>query len=47
MVRRCTKSTAADWSRYGGRGITVCDRLRRFEHFLAGMAARKGSMREL
>lgn len=37
MLRRCTNPTSADWTRYGGRGITVCDRWRRFEDFLADM----------
>jgi hypothetical protein len=37
MVRRCTNPSSADWSRYGGRGIRVCNRWRRFEDFLADM----------
>jgi hypothetical protein len=37
MVRRCTNPSSADWVRYGGRGITVCFRWRRFENFLADM----------
>jgi hypothetical protein len=37
MVRRCTNPTSADWSRYGGRGITVCERWRSFADFLDDM----------
>ena len=37
MVRRCTNPNSVDWPRYGGRGITVCERWRRFEGFLADM----------
>ena len=37
MLQRCASSTRSDWPRYGGRGITVDVRWRRFEDFLADM----------
>ena len=39
MHQRCRSSTRADWPRYGGRGIIVCERWNRFENFLADMGA--------
>jgi hypothetical protein len=41
MVRRCTKENSQDWSYYGGRGITVCERwLHSFPNFLEDMGER-------
>jgi len=37
MIQRCTNPQNADWHLYGGRGIAVCERWRKFENFLADM----------
>jgi hypothetical protein len=44
MICRCSTPTSKDWPKYGGRGITVCDRWRRFENFLADMGHRPSGM---
>jgi hypothetical protein len=40
IVQRCTNQGHNRWHRYGGRGITVCERWRDFENFLADMGER-------
>ena len=40
MVRRCTDPNFSRYKWYGARGITVCDRWRSFECFLADMGER-------
>ena len=37
MKNRCQNSNAADFERYGRRGITVCDRWQSFENFYTDM----------
>ena len=37
MVRRCTSPTHKSFDHYGARGITVCERWRKFENFFADM----------
>lgn len=38
--KRCTNQQGKDWSNYGGRGISICDRWSLFENFLADMGPR-------
>lgn len=40
MLQRCTNSNHKNFKYYGGRGITVCQRWRIFENFLADMGER-------
>lgn len=40
MKRRCHAPTDAGWLRYGGRGITVCERWQDFNNFLSDMGVR-------
>jgi hypothetical protein len=37
MKSRCTNPNHEQWKRYGGRGITVCERWLTFDNFLADM----------
>ena len=40
MLARCSNSKSAAYKYYGGRGIYVCKRWKRFENFLADMGKR-------
>jgi hypothetical protein len=40
MIQRCTNPKATSYMRYGGGGVTVCDRWQDFENFLADMGDR-------
>lgn len=44
MKHRCEDTTAINYSRYGGRGISVCARWQKFENFLADMGERPRGM---
>ncbi len=37
MIGRCERRTVHNFQNYGGRGISVCERWRSFENFLADM----------
>lgn len=40
MIQRCTNAKRADFARYGGRGVTVCERWRKYANFLADLGPR-------
>lgn len=43
IIDRCMNPNGKDFKNYLGRGITVCDRWRSFEHFFADMGPRPSS----
>ena len=44
MISRCTQPSSAGYAYYKKRGITVCQRWRKFENFLADMGERPVGM---
>jgi hypothetical protein len=44
MIRRCTMPSQDSYPIYGGRGISVCERWRDFENFLADMGEKPDGM---
>ena len=47
MRQRCLNPRRKDYSYYGGRGITVCDRWSLFENFLEDMGLKPSSLHQL
>lgn len=43
MVARCTNPKCPEFPNYGGRGVTICERWRKFESFYAEMGPRPTS----
>ncbi|MDP9090309.1 MAG: hypothetical protein M3O26_16405 [Pseudomonadota bacterium] len=44
MIQRCHNPSNAGYERYGGRGITVCDRWREYKNFAADVGVRPDGM---
>lgn len=44
MITRCINKKSNCWEHYGGRGIKVCDRWRKFENFFSDMGNRPKGM---
>lgn len=42
MVQRCCNPKAPKWRFYGARGISLCERWRKFDNFVADMGERPG-----
>lgn len=47
MHQRCTDQNCENWPRYGGRGISVCERWNSFAHFLADMGRKPSGAHSL
>jgi hypothetical protein len=47
MIQRCTNPNAGNFDRYGAVGITVCERWRTFDNFLADMGERPTPQHQL
>lgn len=40
MIKRCTNPNYEHWDYYVGRGITICERWLKFEHFITDMGTK-------
>ena len=40
IIQRCTNPNARTWNRYGGRGITICERWRSYVNFITDVGKR-------
>jgi hypothetical protein len=47
MRKRCYNISNASYMRYGGRGISICERWQRFENFLVDMGLRPSTKHSL
>lgn len=47
MIQRCTNPKHQEWKNYGGRGITFCERWKKFQNFIADMGRRPSAKHTL
>lgn len=47
MMTRCTNPNYCKWNRYGGRGISICQRWLRYQNFLDDMGRKPGKQYSL
>lgn len=47
MIHRCTRPSATQYSFYGGRGISVCERWKTYANFLADVGERPSKRHSL
>lgn len=47
MIQRCSNPNVERYPQYGGRGISVCERWKKFEHFYADMGSRPTSQHQI